>query len=156
MDIIESHLRHPSCNDMFFFDEAQNIPLSFLKDIVDWPQRFGVPVLISGNEHLLKRTKASGAAFDQIDSRIGKRIRLVAPTREDFETIAIDFDVFGTDARNACAAYGANTSIRALVSMLETARTFADSGKLGLEEIRRAVVFKDNTNALKLLRRTAA
>lgn len=155
-EIIESHLGHPAAQDeIFMFDEAQNIPQGFLKDIVDWPQRFGVPVLICGNEHILKRTKAASAAFDQIDSRIGKRIRLGAPTREDFETIAIDFDVFGTDARNACASYGANTSIRALVSMLETARTFADGGKLGLDEIRRAVVFKDNTNALKLLSRAA-
>ncbi|HEY8163868.1 MAG TPA: ATP-binding protein [Methylocystis sp.] len=155
MDIIESNLRHPECNDVFMFDEAQNIPVGFLKDILDWPKRFGAPVLICGNEHILKRTRASGAEFDQVDSRISKRIRLGAPTREDFETIAIDFDVFGTDARNACAAYGGNTSIRALVSMLETARTFAEGGKLGLDEIRKAVVFKDNTNALKLLSRAA-
>ncbi|WP_424361813.1 AAA family ATPase [Methylocystis parvus] len=151
-EIIEAHLMHPSTRDeILMFDEAQNIPLGFLKDIVDWPQRFGVPVLICGNEHLLKRTKASGAAFDQIDSRIGKRIHLSRPTREDFETIAIDFDVFGVDARNACAAYGAKNSIRDLISLLQTARDFAEGRKLGLEEIRKAVVYKKGTAGLKQL-----
>ncbi len=156
MEIIESLLEHPDMREcIVMFDEAQNLPLRLLKDIVDWPTRFGVPVLISGNEHLLKRARAESAAFDQIDSRVAKRERLGAPTREDFETIAIDCDVFGVDARNACANYGAKTSIRSLVSMLDVARAFAEGGKVGLDEIRRAAVFKDSHHALKLLQPAA-
>ena len=155
-EVLESQFSHPANDYILIFDEAQNLPLSILKEMVDLPSRFTIPVVICGNGELLKRRRVSSAAFDQIESRIAKRVILSAPTREDFEMIAVDFDAFGKDAHAACVAYGCNTSMRDLVAMLEAARRYAGEGPLRLQEIRQAVVLnKGGTHALKLLSRAA-
>jgi len=154
-EILESGFSHPANDDILIFDEAQNLPLAILKEMVDLPSRFQIPVVICGNGELLKRRRVSSAAFDQIESRIAKRAILSAPTREDFEMIAVDFDAFGKDAHAACVAYGCNTSMRDLVAMLEAARRYAGEGPLRLQEIKHAVVLKNGVNALKLLSRAA-
>lgn len=154
-DTIEGWLSHPQFDDILLIDEAQNIPLALLKEVVDFPSRFGVPVLICGNAELLKRQRATGAAFDQVSSRVAKRVVLNAPTPEDFQTIAVDFDVFGKDAHAACVDFGHNTSIRELVQVLEAARVYAEDGPLRLQEIKRAVAWIKGTHALKLLSRAA-
>ena len=105
-EIFESHFSYRGNNYILIFDEAQNLPLSILKEMVDLPSRYQIPVIICGNGELLKRRRVSSAAFDQIESRIAKRVILTAPTREDFEMIAVDFDAFGKDAQAACIAYG--------------------------------------------------
>ncbi len=155
-EVLESQFSHPANDYILIFDEAQNLPLSILKEMVDLPSRFTIPVVICGNGELLKRRRVSSAAFDQIESRIAKRVILSAPTREDFEMIAVDFDAFGKDAHAACVAYGCNTSMRDLVAMLEAARRYAGEGPLRLQEIKQAVVWnKGGTHALKLLSRAA-
>jgi DNA transposition AAA+ family ATPase len=154
-EVLESHFSHPANDYLLIFDEAQNLPLSILKEMVDLPSRFQIPVVICGNGELLKRRRVSSAAFEQIESRIAKRAILSAPTREDFEMIAVDFDAFGKDAHAACVAYGCNTSMRDLVAMLEAARRYAGEGPLRLQEIKHAVVLKNGVNALKLLSRAA-
>jgi DNA transposition AAA+ family ATPase len=154
-DVLESSFSHPQNDDILIFDEAQNLPLAVLKEMVSLPERFQIPVIVCGNGELLKRRRVSTAAFDQIESRIAKRVILAAPTREDFEMIAVDFDAFGKDAHAACVAYGCNTSMRDLVAMLEAARGYADQGPLRLQEIRHAVVLKNGASALKLLSRAA-
>ena len=107
--VIESHLSHYSAQELLLiFDEAQNIPLALLKEVVDFPSRFRVPVLVTGNSELLKRQRVSSAAFDQISSRIAKRVVLTSPTEDDFQIIAVDFDVFGKDAHAACVNFGRN------------------------------------------------
>lgn len=153
-EVLESCFSYPANSFLLIFDEAQNLPLAVLKEMVDLPQRYEIPVVICGNGELLRRRRAS-AAFDQIESRIAKRAILSAPTREDFEMIAVDFDAFGKDAHAACVSYGCNTSMRDLVAMLEAARGYAGTGPLRLQEIRHAVVLKNGKNALKLLSRAA-
>ncbi|MGA8169419.1 MAG: ATP-binding protein [Methylocystis sp.] len=153
-DTLESYFSDPRMNYILVLDEAQNLPLAILKEMVDLPQRYEIPVVICGNGELLRRRRAS-AAFDQIESRIAKRAILSAPTREDFEMIAVDFDAFGKDAHAACVAYGCNTSMRDLVAMLEAARGYAGQGPLRLQEIKHAVCLKNGAHALKLLSRAA-
>ncbi|PWB84377.1 MAG: hypothetical protein C3F11_01605 [Methylocystaceae bacterium] len=154
-DIAESILSHPQFGNILLFDEAQNIPLALLKEVVDFPSRFGVPVVVCGNAELLKRQRVASAAFDQVSSRIAKRVVLNAPTPEDFQTIGVDFDVFGKDAHAACVDFGLNTSIRELVQVLESARVYAGDGPLRLQEIKRAVAWIKGAHALKLLSRAA-
>lgn len=142
---------------ILFFDEAQNLDLAILKEIVDFPYRFGLPVVVCGNEALLKRSRGAAAGLDQISTRLVRRVRLERPGADDFQTIAIDHDVYGVDAHKACIAYGLNTSMRELNAVLETARVYAASGPLRLEEIKQAVVqIYNDTSALKLLLSRAA
>ena len=137
-------------------DEAQRLDLNILVEIVDFPARFGLPVIIAGNSELLKRTRSHGAAFDQIASRCAKNVILRRPLAEDILSIAVDFDVYGEDAREAAIAYGLRTSIRELVFMLKTARGLAERGPVRLPEIKSAAVFhKGGTDALALLKPAA-
>ena len=142
-DVLESYFSYPAMKYVLVFDEAQNMPLSILKEMVDLPSRFQIPVVICGNGELLKRRRVSSPAFDQIESRIAKRVILAPPTRDDFELIAGDFAANGKDAYAACVAYGCNTSMRDLVAMLEAARGYAGEGPLRIQEIRQAVVLKN-------------
>jgi DNA transposition AAA+ family ATPase len=126
---------------ILLIDEAQDLDLSILKQIVDFPYRFRVPVVVCGNADLLKRTRVRSGAYEQIASRVAKRAILAAPCDQDFQSIAVDFDVCGMDAHKACVAFGRNTSIRALVQMLEAARGLAGSGPLRLDEIKSAATW---------------
>ena len=142
--------------DFLIVDEAQRLDLNILVEIVDFPARFGLPVIIAGNPELLKRTRSHGAAFDQIASRCAKRVMLRKPLADDILSIAVDFDVYGEDAREAAISYGLRTSIRELAMMLATARGLAERGPVRLPEIRSAAVFhKGGTDALALLKPAA-
>lgn len=132
-------------------DEAQQLDLNILKELVDLPSRFGFPVVVCGNPTLLKRTRVDRGAYEQIASRCAKRLVLQPPLDEDLLSIAIDFDVYGADARAAAVAYGQNTSIRELVQLLEDARAFVGSGQLRLADLRQtAANTKGGAMALKL------
>ena len=137
-------------------DEAQRLDLNILVEVVDFPARFGLPVVIAGNPELLKRTRSHGGAFDQIASRCAKRVVLRRPLADDLLSIAVDFDVYGEDAREAAISYGLQTSIRELVFMLTTARGLADRGPVRVAELRQAAVFhKGGSDALALLKPAA-
>ena len=134
-----------------FVDEAQQLDLNVLIELVDLPSRFGFPVVVCGNADLLKRSRVDRGAYEQIASRCAKRVVLKSPLDEDLVAIAIDFDVYGADARAAAVAYGQNTSIRELVQLLEDARAFVGSGPLRLAELRQtAANTKGGALALKL------
>ncbi|MCI4680425.1 ATP-binding protein [Rhodoblastus acidophilus] len=138
--------------EYLLIDEAQQLDLNVLKELVDLPSRFGFPVVVCGNPDLLKRTKVDRGAYEQIVSRCSKRLVLKAPLDEDLVAIALDFDVYGADARAAAVSYGQNTSIRELVQLLEDARTFVASGPIRLNDLRQtAVNTKGGSQALKLL-----
>ncbi len=130
-----------SAGDVLLIDEAQRLSLNILLDIVDFPERYGFPVVIAGNDELLKRTRVTSGAFDQISSRCAKHVILTKPSRVDLNILAADFDVLGPEARAAAIAYGFNTSIRKLVALLEFARGLADRGPIRLAELREAAVF---------------
>ena len=141
-DFVEDHaadLAHQG--GALIFDEAHRLPLNFLLDVVDFPERYGLPVIIVGNPALLKRTRINAGAMDQIASRCARTVALRAPVREDFMAIAAEFDVIGPDARAAAATFGAASSIRDLVAMLEAARGFADRGPIRLPELRQAAAY---------------
>lgn len=139
-------------------DEAQNLDGKLLKEMVDIPYRFRVPVILCGNNDVLKRRHSSKDAFEQVTSRLVKRTMLWHPTEDDFKTIAIDRDVCGVAAHRACVNFGLNTSLREFVPLLDTARAFAGSGPLGLQEIERALLSlrQQDDDPLKLLKRIAA
>lgn len=132
-------------------DEAQQLDLNVTKEIVDLPERFGFPVVICGNLDLLKRTGADHGAFAQISSRCAMRLVLDGPLDEDLLAIALDFDVYGADARNAAVSYGLNTSIRELVHLLEDARAAVGRAPIKLSDLRETALHTKGLHALKLL-----
>jgi DNA transposition AAA+ family ATPase len=134
-----------------FLDEAQCLNLDLLKDILDLPQRYKIAIVVCGNRTLLKRTRAVDAAFEQIESRVARRLELATPEDEDFESIAVDFDVSGKAAYRACVAFGRTTnSIRELVRLLNDTRLQVGDGPLTIDEIKAAAcVGKFDLKALR-------
>jgi len=128
---------------MLILDEAQNIDPDLVKDLLDFPLLYLVPVVLCGNPQLLKRTKAGDAGFAQITSRVSRTIHLKPPTEDDYLAIAREYLV-APDAERACVTYGVNSkSIRELVFLLSDARGMVRNGELvTLEEIKRAVAVK--------------
>ena len=122
-------------------DEAQRLPLDILVEIVDFPERYGLPVVVAGNPELLRRTQVKSGAFDQILSRCAIQLALHKPSDSDLILLAADFDVLGADARAAAVAFGSKTSIWELVVVLETSRAFACRGPVGVQELKKAVMF---------------
>lgn len=137
-------------------DEAHRLPLNVLVEIVDLPEKHGFPVVIAGNEELLKQTRVKSAAFEQISSRCAKQLVLRKPLPADLNLLAADFDVLGEDARAAAINYGLNTSIRELLAMLETARGLAGRAPVRLMELRQAAAFqRGDSDTVKLLKPAA-
>ena len=138
--------------DFLILDEAQRLDLNSLVEIVDFPGMFGLPVIIAGNGELLKRSRVQAAAFAQIASRCAKQVHLKQPLKDDFESLMIDFDVYGQVARDAGVNYGLATSIRELVQMLEVAKNLAGQAPVGVPEMQRAAIYvRGGNHALKLM-----
>ncbi len=126
------------CGYCLIIDEAQRLDLDVLVEIVDFPERFGLPVILFGNPDLLKRTNATQSAFAQIDSRIAMKVLLTNPLRDDYRLLLADYDVMDPDAREAGERYGDKTSIRELVALLGAAKQHAGKGPVQLDHMRLA------------------
>ena len=109
-------------------------------------------MVIAGNPELLRRTRVKSGAFDQISSRCAKQVTLRKPLPDDLNILAADFDVTGKEARDAAIAYGLNTSIRELVTLLEAARGVAGRAPVHLSELRMAAKFSKGDRGLSLLK----
>ncbi|PWB83097.1 MAG: hypothetical protein C3F11_08365 [Methylocystaceae bacterium] len=123
-----------------FFDEAQYLNLDFLHGVLNLSMTYRFTIIVCGNPSLLKKARAGEAAsFAQIDSRLARQLPLAPPEDEDFESIAVDFDVSGKAAYRACVAFGRMTgSIRELVRLLNDARLQVGDGPLTIDEIKAA------------------
>jgi DNA transposition AAA+ family ATPase len=74
-------------DECLLVDEAQQLDLNVLKELVDLPSRFGFPVIVCGNADLLKRSRVDRGAYEQIASRCAKRLQQLSdrssmPSRE--------------------------------------------------------------------------
>ncbi|TDX60783.1 AAA domain-containing protein [Methylosinus sp. sav-2] len=137
---------------VIFLDEAQYLKLNILKDILSLSENYKATFVLCGNRSLLKRTQAVDAdAFGQMGRRVARQLELTPPEDEDFESIAVDFDVSGKEAYRACVAFGrATNSIGELVRMLNDARLQVGDGPLTIDEIKAAAaVGKFGLKALK-------
>lgn len=128
-------------------DEAQQLDLNALFEIVDFSERYGLPVIVCGNPDLLKRSKAAGAAFSQITSRYAATVRLTVPLDSDFQQIGVEFNVYGVDAYKAVCSYGKAHSIRELVAVLTIAQCFAERGPITIDAFRLAVTRRHGSAA---------
>lgn len=152
--VIRNQLPHQARLGCFLMiDEAQRLDLNAQLEFASWTEQFGLPVIFCGNADLLKRTRTDDAAFKQIVSRVGKVLPLTPPEPADFVQFAVDYDVYGKDAREAVVNFGSQRSIRELVTLLDAAKVFADRGPIKLETLHAALRYiHDDDAALKLLK----
>jgi DNA transposition AAA+ family ATPase len=142
--------------DYIIADEIQSIDLDALRLLFAFNDEFGVPLIMFGNEHAVKRTRASEAAFDQIDDRIRYRGQ-VTRTREDIAAICDGFGVEDGAARAWIGAYGLTTTLRQLFAVLRAAFELANSQDIGVTELNDALsLMKGKSFAIDFLRSFSA
>ena len=122
-------------------DESQNIQPDATRLLLDLNEFFGVPILLVGNPHTLKSTKANQEALNQIWDRIeGHRHEFRGVGSGDVVAIAADHDVEGVDAYRYLEAFMLDRSLRRLASLLREARIYAGpQGSIRLPHLRKAV-----------------
>lgn len=138
---------------LLIVDEVQTLDLSALRELLNIQETCRIPLVLSGNIERLARTKSHDSALEQINSRIGMRVRLGKPFPEDCRDLAIEFNVEGKDAYAAVEAYGARTSIRDLVKLLEVAeRITGGVGSIKLGTLEHALLtLNGDQDALSLI-----
>lgn len=139
--------------DFLVVDEAHKIDISVLLEVSDFPYRHGLPVIFCGNDKLLKRSRATAGALDQIESRCGRQFIVGEASEEDHKAIATAYGVVGREALNACVQFAAKQSIRELVEMLGAARAGSAGSDIGSNEIREAAAFLKKKRGLRMLSR---
>ncbi len=108
-------------------DEAQLLPAGAMRQLLtysdhdEWP----LPIVLAGNEHALKKTRANAAAYDQIRSRMTKHVQIRAMSTGDVEAFCVDWNVEGREGYAAMQAFGAGRNCREIDKLLIQARQFA-------------------------------
>lgn len=135
-------------------DEYQTLEATALRELLNIVAECKIPLVLVGNgERLAKEPKDDRPALEQIWNRVRPTYVIDPPDLEDCRAFAIEFDVECKQPTYAAlAAYGAKTSIRDLVCLLQEAREVRGAGIVTLEDIRTAVLtIYGRRDALKLL-----
>ncbi|NVO16104.1 MAG: AAA family ATPase [Rhodoplanes sp.] len=137
---------------VLIFDEAQNIKLETLRDLLtltDDPQPC-VTIVFSGNEHVLKVVNAAKGGFEQIGRRIQYRLTISGVTHADADLVADVFGVTDKPCLRLLRAVSETAHIAGVVTILKLARQLAGDGKpIELAHLRDAVeVFPQHRPAL--------
>ena len=122
-------------------DEAQLLTGDTLRQILTYSDNHDAPLPVSfaGKEHTMKKTRASAAAFDQINSRITKRVQITGISSGDIEAFCIDWNV-SRDAYGLMQEFGAGRNCRELDELLDEARSQAGpKGPITVAAIRDAL-----------------
>ncbi len=126
----------------FIFDEAQNMDLEAMRNMLELHKKWQVNVAFVGNSSTLKRKGVSIGDLMQITDRIpdSNILTLSGITIKDIEVIAMHREVTGVDAFNYVKAYALGKSLRKLENLLEDARLFAGmAGPICLSHLREAM-----------------
>lgn len=128
---------------LLIIDEAQHLNVNSLEVIRSLHDATGVGLALVGNESVYARLTGGSrsATFAQLFSRLGKRLRLNKPTKEDVVALANSFSVGGTQEQKALYEISQKPgALRGVVKTLRLATMFAagDDSTLQLEHIRSA------------------
>ncbi len=125
-------------------DESQHLEADALRAVLDLNDEAGLPILFAGNGDLLKRTRSTGAAFDQIKSRVREMALPDGATQLDVDGLAIDRNVDGRDAYRFLHHFARGTrngfDLRRTADLLNEGRAVAGpAGPVRLKHLEKAV-----------------
>ncbi|MEJ0012896.1 MAG: AAA family ATPase [Bauldia sp.] len=109
-------------------DEVQLLDAEAVFQLCKYTELFRLPLILAGNSHSLKRTRATASAIEQVRSRIGRWVIIDGVSADDIREFAIDANVEGREAHELLVRYGRQASLRELARLLDEARTFAGEG----------------------------
>lgn len=141
-----------------FVDEYQTFEPRALRELLHIHERCGFALVLSGNRERLAKSSRDAGALEQIESRIGMRFRMERPSPDDCTNIGIEFNVEGSEAYAALAAFGGRTTVRDLVRLLLICvENTKGSGSIKLAELKEgAQALFGSRDALKLFSPEAA
>lgn len=128
------------------FDEIQNIDINATRQLLHFNDEYGLPIIMFGNEHRIKRTQATEAALDQVEDRIRLRDR-IDRTREDIVAVCDFWGIEDVNARGWVLAYALGTTWRQSFNLLRTASELADDGPINVQNLQDALGFKEGKKA---------
>lgn len=135
-------------------DNAHWIDLEIIQEIFDLWEYQGLPIILCGNEELLRRPSKGGSLFEHVRTRVSRQVDLLRSDPDDFRLFAEKRNVQGDEAVRAIVNYGMKTSMREVSHLLDAAREGSDSeGPLSLGHIQFAAeyIFQDRSRARRAL-----
>ncbi len=121
-------------------DEVQLLDAEAVFQLCKYSELFRLPLILAGNSHSLKRTRANASAIEQVRSRIGRWLVIDGVSTDDLREFAIDANVEGKDAHELVIRYGRKQSLREVVRLLDAARGFAgEAGSIRLPALQEAL-----------------
>jgi DNA transposition AAA+ family ATPase len=149
-DIQRTMLQYDLSGRVLIIDEAQNLKLQALRELLNLHDDAGMTIIFCGNSDVLRRVNVDTGPFAQISDRIGLRERIDSIPGEDADAITNSFGVEGMDAYALARSIGTRFRARALVRVLNGAREQAGAKIIKADHIRSAVeLYPQYRSALK-------
>jgi len=110
---------------MLLIDEAQNLPLRAVRELLYLWERCDLPIIFCGNAEVLKRVNVDHGAFAQISRRVPRREQINGILDADSDAITNTFGVEGLDCYALMRKIGAKFHADGVVQLLTRARRIA-------------------------------
>ncbi len=136
---------------VLIIDEAQNLKLQALRELLNLRDHAGMPIIFCGNRDVLRRVNVDTGPLAQISDRIGLREQIDCIPSEDVDAITNSFGVEGMDAYQLARAIGIRFRARALVRVLRESKHLAtERSTIKRRHIEQAIaIFPQYRTALK-------
>jgi DNA transposition AAA+ family ATPase len=95
-------------------DEVQLLDIEAVFQLCKYTELFNLPLVLAGNSHALKRTRANASAIEQVRNRIGRWVVIDGVSADDIREFAVDANVEGRDAHELIVHYGRQASFAKL------------------------------------------
>jgi type II secretory pathway predicted ATPase ExeA len=125
---------------VLIFDEAQNLKLETLRDLLsltDSPD-MRLTIVFSGNGQVLRVVNTAKNGFEQIGRRVQFRLSIDGVTHEDTDLIADAFEVRDNAGRRLLRAVGEAAHVAGVVTILKLARELAGGEPIGIDHLQSA------------------
>lgn len=121
------------------FDEAQNLTLKAIRDLLEISKTSRIPMVFCGNAEILKLVNSAQAAIQQISRRLPVREEITSIDDADADLIAGHFGVEGMDAFHLCRELGRVFHADGIVTVLKAAQHVVGAKTIRLHHIREAL-----------------
>lgn len=115
---------------ILLIDEAQNLSLKALRELLYLWEKAGLPIVFCGNAEVLKRVNVDFGAFAQISRRVPRREEIKGILDADADAITNTFGVEGLDCYAIMRKIGARFHADGVVQLLSRARKISASDKV--------------------------
>lgn len=106
-------------------DEAQNLPLKAIRELLYLWEHCGLPIIFCGNAEVLKRVNVDHGAFAQISRRVPRKEEINGILDADADALTNTFGVEGLDCYALMRKIGARFHADGVVQVLTRARKIA-------------------------------